>query len=90
VAKYLGDKILVYFGYPRAQEDDAERAVRSGLAIAEAVAALVPLTNVQLQAPVGIVIGTAVIGLVRRMIRGSNDDVREEENTPGRMVREDV
>jgi class 3 adenylate cyclase/tetratricopeptide (TPR) repeat protein len=62
VAKYLGDGVLVYFGYPRAHEDDAERAVRSGLAIAEAVAALVPLTDVQLQARVGIATGTAVVG----------------------------
>jgi class 3 adenylate cyclase/tetratricopeptide (TPR) repeat protein len=62
VAKYLGDTVLIYFGYPRAHEDDAERAVRSGLAIAEAVAALVPLTDVQLQARVGIATGTAVVG----------------------------
>jgi class 3 adenylate cyclase len=62
VAKYLGDGVLVYFGYPRAHEDDAERAVRRGLAIAEAVAALVPLTDVQLQARVGIATGTAVVG----------------------------
>jgi class 3 adenylate cyclase len=62
VAKYLGDGVLVYFGYPRAHEDDAEQAVRSGLAIAEAVAALVPLAGVQLQARVGIATGTAVVG----------------------------
>src|SRR6516165_2038458 len=40
VAKYMGDGVLAYFGYPRADEDDAERAVRSGLALVEAVAAL--------------------------------------------------
>jgi hypothetical protein len=45
---------------------------------------------VQLQARVGIATGTAVIGLAKRMIRGSNDDVREEENTPGIMAREDI
>jgi class 3 adenylate cyclase len=37
VAKYMGDGVLVYFGYPRAHEDDAERAVRAGLAVVEAV-----------------------------------------------------
>ena len=37
VAKYMGDGVLVYFGYPRAHEDDAERAVRAGLAVIEAV-----------------------------------------------------
>ena len=40
VAKYLGDGVLVYFGYPQAHEDDAERAVRAGLELIEAVAAL--------------------------------------------------
>ena len=40
VAKYVGDGVLVYFGYPRAHEDDAERAVRGGLALIEAVGKL--------------------------------------------------
>ena len=40
VAKYLGDGVLVYFGYPQAHEDDAERAVRAGLALIAAVTAL--------------------------------------------------
>ncbi len=39
VAKYMGDGILVYFGYPRAHEDEAERAMRAGLAVVEAAAA---------------------------------------------------
>src|SRR5215469_18651926 len=37
VAKYMGDGVLVYFGYPRAHEDDAERAVRAGLAVTDAL-----------------------------------------------------
>jgi class 3 adenylate cyclase len=37
VAKYMGDGVLLYFGYPQAHEDDAERAVRAGLAVIEAV-----------------------------------------------------
>src|SRR5215469_2646990 len=37
IAKYMGDGVLVYFGYPQAHEDDAERAVRAGLAVVEAV-----------------------------------------------------
>ena len=37
VAKYMGDGVLAYFGWPKAQEDAAERAVRAGLAVAEAV-----------------------------------------------------
>jgi class 3 adenylate cyclase len=40
VAKYMGDGVLVYFGYPQAHEDDAERAVRAGLALIEAVGKL--------------------------------------------------
>src|SRR5208282_839072 len=37
VAKYMGDGVLIYFGYPEAHEDDAERAIRSGLAVIDAV-----------------------------------------------------
>src|SRR6266446_4445943 len=37
IAKYMGDGVLIYFGYPRAHEDDAERAVRTGLAVIETV-----------------------------------------------------
>ena len=40
VAKYMGDGVLVYFGYPQAHEDDAERAVRAGLELIQAVGAL--------------------------------------------------
>src|SRR5499426_2541523 len=40
VAKYMGDGVLVYFGYPEAHEDDAERAVRAGLELTTAVSAL--------------------------------------------------
>jgi class 3 adenylate cyclase len=40
VAKYMGDGVLVYFGYPQAHEDDAERAVRAGLELVAAVSAL--------------------------------------------------
>jgi class 3 adenylate cyclase len=40
IAQYLGDGLLVYFGYPRAHEDDAQRAVRAGLGIVEAVGQL--------------------------------------------------
>src|SRR6201993_1458012 len=40
VARYLGDAVLIYFGYPQAHEDDAERAVRAGLALIDAVATL--------------------------------------------------
>jgi class 3 adenylate cyclase len=60
VAQYLGDGALVYFGYPQAHEDDAERAVRSGLELIAAVCAL--KTRVLLQARVGIATGRVVVG----------------------------
>ena len=40
IAQYLGDGLLVYFGYPQAHEDDARRAVRTGLDVIEALGAL--------------------------------------------------
>src|ERR1700757_100610 len=60
VAKYMGDGILVYFGYPHAHEDDAERAVRAGLASVAAVAEL--KTHAPLQTRVGIATGLVVVG----------------------------
>jgi class 3 adenylate cyclase/predicted ATPase len=62
VAKYLGDGVLAYFGWPRAHEDDAERAVRAGLTVVEDVNSLAALPGTQLQARVGIATGIAVIG----------------------------
>src|SRR5215469_9770575 len=60
VAQYLGDGVLVYFGYPEAHEDDAERAVRAGLELIAAVIAL--KTPVALQTRVGIATGLVVVG----------------------------
>jgi class 3 adenylate cyclase/predicted ATPase len=61
VAKYMGDGVLVYFGYPRAHEDDAERAVRSGLGLIDAVSRLY-VKSAKLQARVGIATGMVVVG----------------------------
>ena len=61
VAKYMGDGVLVYFGYPQAHEDDAERAVRVGLGVIDAVGSL-DIKSVQLQARVGIATGLVVVG----------------------------
>jgi class 3 adenylate cyclase len=60
VAKYLGDGVLVYFGYPQAHEDDAERAVRAGLELVAAVTGL--KTRGSLQTRVGIATGLVVVG----------------------------
>ncbi|MEM7023349.1 MAG: adenylate/guanylate cyclase domain-containing protein [Pseudomonadota bacterium] len=62
VAKYMGDGVLAYFGYPRAHEDDPERAVRSALAVVEAVAKLPRPTETALAARVGIATGLVVVG----------------------------
>jgi class 3 adenylate cyclase len=61
VAKYMGDGVLVYFGYPQAHEDDAERAVRAGLGAIDAVGRL-DVKSVKLQARVGIATGLVVVG----------------------------
>jgi hypothetical protein len=50
VAKYIGDGVLIYFGYPQAHEDDAERAVRAGLAAIAAVAGLKTRASLQTRA----------------------------------------
>jgi class 3 adenylate cyclase/predicted ATPase len=60
VAKYMGDGVLIYFGYPQAHEDDAERAVRAALALIEAVHKL--RTDEPLQVRVGIGTGLVVVG----------------------------
>src|SRR6266478_9417630 len=66
IAQYLGDGLLVYFGYPQAHEDDARRAVRTGLDLVEALGALnarlVPQHGVRLAVRIGIHTGLVVVG----------------------------
>ena len=62
VARYMGDGIMVYFGYPRSHENDAERAVRCGLKIIEGVTELMLPTQEHLQVRVGMATGLAVVG----------------------------
>ena len=61
VAKYMGDGVLVYFGYPRAHEDAAERAVRAGLGVIDAIGRL-DVKSATLQARAGIATGLVVVG----------------------------
>jgi len=61
IARYMGDGVLTYFGYPRAHEDDAERAIRAGLGMVDAVGRL-DVGSVKLQARVGIATGLVVVG----------------------------
>ena len=60
VAKFMGDGVLIYFGYPQAHEDDAERAVRAGLEVVAAVSGL--KTQRPLQSRIGIATGLVVVG----------------------------
>jgi len=61
VSRYMGDGVLVYFGYPQAHEDDAERAVRAGLGAIDAVGCL-NIKSAKLRARVGIATGLVVVG----------------------------
>jgi class 3 adenylate cyclase/predicted ATPase len=62
VAKYMGDGVLAYFGYPQAHEHDAERAIRAGLGLVEAVPRLATNAGSPLQVRVGIATGLVVVG----------------------------
>ena len=62
IAKYMGDGALAYFGYPEAHEDDAERAVRAGLTLVDAIAAMELPLALKLQVRVGIATGLTVVG----------------------------
>ncbi|MCC2663762.1 MAG: Adenylate cyclase, partial [Geminicoccaceae bacterium] len=62
LAKYMGDGVLAYFGYPQAHEGDPERAVRAGLELIEAIAALAPRPDLRLEARIGIATGLVVVG----------------------------
>ena len=62
VAKYMGDGVLAYFGWPQAHEDDAERAVRAGLALMQALAGVTTPAGAPLAARVGIATGLVMVG----------------------------
>src|SRR5215469_1632799 len=62
VAKYIGDGVLAYFGYPQAHEHDAERAVRAGLSLVEAIPKLTTHAGSPLQVRIGIATGLVVVG----------------------------
>jgi class 3 adenylate cyclase/tetratricopeptide (TPR) repeat protein len=62
IARYVGDGVLIYFGWPEARETDAERAVRAGLAVAAEIGAAAPIGGEPLQVRIGIATGLVVIG----------------------------
>src|SRR6516225_282800 len=86
VAKYMGDGILAYFGYPQAHEDDAERAVRSGLSLIEAMPQLDTEHDVVLQVRVGIATGVVVVGdLIGEGVAQEQGVVGETPNLAARL-----
>src|SRR5215831_582494 len=86
VARYLGDGVLAYFGYPQAHEDDAEEAVRAGLALVEAVAKLDAGQATSLQMRVGIGTGLVVVGdLIGGDATHKNEVVGETPNFAARI-----
>ena len=85
VAKYMGDGILAYFGYPTAHEDDAERAVRAALGLVDGVGRLTPRPGLVLQARVGIATGVVVVGDLIGAGRAQEQAVVGE--TPNRAAR---
>ncbi len=85
IAQYLGDGLLVYFGYPRAHEDDAQRAVRAALGIVEAVGRLSVGADQRLAARVGIHTGGVVVGNVGGEGRQERLALGETPNVAARL-----
>jgi class 3 adenylate cyclase len=84
VSKYMGDGVLIYFGYPQAHEDDAERAVRAGLDLIQAVGTLKSASP--LQTRVGIATGLVVVGdLIGSGEAQERGIVRETPNLAARL-----
>jgi predicted ATPase/class 3 adenylate cyclase len=89
IAQYLGDGLLVYFGYPTAHEDDARRAVHTGLGIVEAVATLntrlAAQYGIQLAVRLGIHTGPVVVGVMGGGGRHEHLALGETPNIAGRL-----
>jgi class 3 adenylate cyclase len=79
VAQYLGDGVMARFGYPKAHEDDADRAVRCGLDMIKAVAALKVPNESKLEVRIGIATGVVVVG------DQSTSEVGETPNLAARL-----
>jgi class 3 adenylate cyclase len=85
IAKFLGDGVVTYFGWPRAHEDDAERAVRAGLALVAQVAGLEARPAARLQARIGIATGQVVVGDL--VSQGASDKDSVTGDTPNLAAR---
>ena len=86
IAKYMGDGVLAYFGYPKADEHDAERAVRAGLGLVDAVSKVTIPGGETLFARVGIATGAVVVGeLIGEGVAQENAVVGETPNLAARL-----
>jgi class 3 adenylate cyclase/tetratricopeptide (TPR) repeat protein len=89
IAQYLGDGLLVYFGYPHAHEDDAQRAVRAGLGMVEALGQLntrlAQAHGVQLTVRLGIHTGQVVVGEIGAGARHEQLALGETPNIAARL-----
>ncbi len=86
IARFMGDGVLAYFGYPKAHEDDAERAVRAGLGVVDAVNKLTIPGGEMLAARVGIATGAVVVGeLIGEGEAQENSVVGETPNLAARL-----
>jgi class 3 adenylate cyclase len=84
IAKFLGDGVLTYFGYPRAHEDDSERAIRAGLALVEAIGKLAVSMGSPITARIGIATGL-VVDLVGEGAAQEETVVGETPNLAARL-----
>ena len=85
IARYMGDGLLVYFGYPQAHEDDAERAIRSGLDVVDAIGNLKAGRTIGLQVRIGIATGQVVAGDI--VGEGASEERAVLGNTPNLAAR---
>ncbi len=84
IARYMGDGILAYFGYPLSYENNAERAIRSALEAVKEIATLEPQPNLRLQCRIGIATGLVVVG--EKLIGLANESVASGD-TPNLAAR---
>ena len=85
VEKFIGDAVMAAFGAPTAHEDDAERAVRAGLRILEAIEELNERPGLELQVRIGINTGEAIVALGARPEEGEGIVTGDVVNTASRL-----